>query len=116
MTDCIFCKIIQKAIPSKTLYEDDRLVVFEDIFPKAPVHLLVVPKRHIDSLSELTEKDSELIAHLMLKLPEIAQAQGLTKGFRTVINTGRAGGQEVFHLHIHLLGGGNKPLPGFSSH
>lgn len=114
MTDCIFCKIIQKAIPSETLYEDDRMVVFKDMFPKAPVHLLIVPKRHVDSLNELTEKDSELIAHLMLKLPEIAQSQGLTKGYRTIVNTGRGGGQEVFHLHIHLLGGGNKPLPGFA--
>lgn len=115
MTDCIFCKIIAKTIPADILYEDDNLLVFKDIFPKAPVHLLVVPKQHVDSLNALTEKDSELIAHLMLKLPEIAQAQGLDKGYRTVINTGRAGGQEVFHLHIHLLGGGNKTLPGFSN-
>lgn len=115
MTDCIFCKIVQRAIPADIRYEDERIIVFSDIFPKAPTHLLVVPRRHIDSLNELTEKDSELIAHLMLKLPEIAQAQGLTQGYRTVINTGRAGGQEVFHLHIHLLGGGSKPLPGFST-
>jgi histidine triad (HIT) family protein len=115
MTDCIFCKIIQKAIPSETLYEDDKIVVIKDIFPKAPIHLLLLTKKHVDSLNALTEKDSELIAHLMLKCPQIAQAQGLTQGYRTVINTGRAGGQEVFHLHVHLLGGGNKTLPGFSS-
>jgi len=105
MPDCIFCKIIEKTIPSDILYEDDHLVAFKDIFPKAPIHLLVVPKSHIPSLNELTQKDSELIAHLMLKLPSIAQAQGLTNGYRTVINTGSGGGQEVFHLHIHLLGG-----------
>lgn len=115
MSDCIFCKIIEKSIPSETLYEDEHLVAFKDIFPKAPVHILIVPKLHIPSLNELSKKDSELIAHLMLKLPLIAQEQGLTKGYRTVINTGSGGGQEVFHLHVHLLGGGNKTLPGFSS-
>ncbi len=103
MTDCIFCKIIAKTLPADIVDEDDNFLVFKDIHPKAATHLLVVPKQHIESLATLTKKESELVAHLMLKLPEIAEKMGL-KGFRTVINTGREGGQIVFHLHAHLLG------------
>lgn len=108
MSDCIFCKIIARDIPADIVFEDDNLLVFKDINPKAPTHLLVVPKTHVDSLAHLTEKESELAAHLMLSLPRIAKQVGL-KGFRTVINTGAEGGQIVFHLHAHLLGGGLKP-------
>lgn len=111
MADCIFCKIISGQQTTELLFENDNIVVFKDIFPKAPVHLLVVPKKHIDSLKALTMEDSELIAHIMLQLPQLAKSQGL-EGFRTIINTGKEGGQEVFHLHIHLVGGGPK-LPGF---
>lgn len=111
MENCIFCKIINEEIPATILYQDDMIVVFSDIRPKAEVHLLVVPKLHIKSLAELNDTNSKLISHLMLNLPKIAKSQGLTHGFRTIINTGAGGGQEVDHLHVHILGG--KKLPGF---
>lgn len=109
MTDCIFCKIAAGELPADLVHEDEQVVVFKDIHPKAPVHLLVVPREHIPSLRELTPQHDDLIAHMMRLLPRLAEAQGLNEGFRTVINTGRGGGQEVFHLHIHLLGGGRLP-------
>lgn len=112
MTDCLFCKIIAGDIPSSNVYEDDQIFVFKDINPKAAVHLLVIPKIHIDSLDELSDQHQSLITHIMFKLPELARSQGLDDGFRTIINTGPGGGQEVGHLHIHLLGG--KGLPGFN--
>ncbi len=111
MSDCLFCKIVAGEIPAEKVYEDDRLIVFPDINPKAEVHLLMVPREHIASLSELEAKHDALISHMMRKLPELAAAQGLNDGFRTIINTGKGGGQEVFHLHVHLLGGNS--LPGF---
>lgn len=112
MTDCIFCKIVAGDIPSSKVYEDDELYVFKDISPKAAVHLLVIPKTHIARLDHLTHDHQYLISKMMLKLPELAQSQGLNDGFRTIINTGPGGGQEVDHLHIHLLGGSG--LPGFN--
>jgi histidine triad (HIT) family protein len=112
MSDCIFCKIIAGEIPSDKVYEDDQIYVFKDINPKAAVHLLVIPKVHIARLDELTDADKDLIAYMMLKLPELAQSQGLNNGFRTIINTGPGGGQEVDHMHIHILGGSG--LPGFN--
>lgn len=104
MSDCIFCKIIAREIPADIVYEDNNVLVFKDIHPKAPTHLLVVPKRHIDSLAHLTEKDSELAGHLMVSLARVAQQIGL-KGYKVVFNTGKEGGQVVFHIHAHLLGG-----------
>jgi histidine triad (HIT) family protein len=112
MTDCLFCKIIAGDIPSDKVYEDDKIYVFKDIYPKAEVHILVVPKIHITSLDDLTNEHQELIGYMMLKLPELAKSQGLKTGFRTIINTGPGGGQEVGHLHIHILGGDK--LPGFN--
>lgn len=111
MTDCLFCKIAAGEIPSETVYEDDQLVVFRDINPKAEIHLLVVPRQHIASLDELTPEQDALIAHMLRVLPQLAKSQGLDDGFRTIINTGKGGGQIIFHLHMHLLGG--KDLPGF---
>jgi len=111
MSDCLFCKIIAGDIPADIVYQDDKVLVFKDINPKADVHLLMIPKLHIDSLVKLDESHNDLMAYMMLKLVEIADVQGLSGGFRTIINTGKEGGQEVFHLHIHLLGGKN--LPGF---
>ncbi len=111
MSDCLFCKIIAGDIPADIVYQDDKVLVFRDINPKADVHLLMIPKIHVESLVKLDESYNDLIAYMMLKLPEIAHDQGLSGGFRTIINTGEDGGQEVFHLHIHLLGGKN--LPGF---
>ncbi|MFW5450404.1 MAG: histidine triad nucleotide-binding protein [Methylophagaceae bacterium] len=112
MSDCLFCKIIAGDIPSDKVYEDDQIFVFKDISPKASVHLLAIPKIHLDSLDELSADHQPLIAQLMLKLPELARSQGLMDGFRTIINTGPGGGQEVGHLHIHILGG--KTMPGFN--
>lgn len=104
--DCIFCKIAEKQVPSKILYEDDRSLAFEDIAPQAPVHVLVIPKRHITSSLELKEGDQELIGHLFLVANKVAREKGIAeKGFRLVINSGREAGQTVFHLHIHILGG-----------
>jgi len=112
MADCLFCKIIAGDIPSSKVYEDEQILVFKDINPQADVHLLVIPKIHIESLDQLTSDHHDLIATMMLKLPELARSQGLEDGFRTIINTGPGGGQEVGHLHIHILGGKN--LPGFN--
>ncbi|MDH5178907.1 MAG: histidine triad nucleotide-binding protein [Gammaproteobacteria bacterium] len=111
MNDCLFCKIIAGEIPSDRVYEDDQVVVFRDINPMADVHLLMVPRAHVAGLNDLDETHDALMAHMLRTLPKLAAAQGLTDGFRTIINTGKGGGQVIFHLHIHLLGG--KQLPGF---
>ncbi|MCK5720411.1 MAG: histidine triad nucleotide-binding protein [Thiomargarita sp.] len=110
--DCLFCKIIAGTVPSDQVYSDDQVIVFKDINPKAPVHLLIVPRDHIISLNELENNHDKLIGHIMRLLPKLAKEQGLDNGFRTIINTGRGGGQIVFHLHIHLLGG-KEHLGGF---
>lgn len=111
MSDCIFCKIVAGNISSSKVYEDEELYVFKDINPKAAVHLLVIPKKHIARLDHADQSHGPLLAKMLLKLAELAELQGLNDGFRTIINTGPGGGQEVDHLHIHLLGG--KGLPGF---
>jgi histidine triad (HIT) family protein len=103
--NCIFCKIRDGQIPSDQVYSDEQVIVFKDVNPKAPVHLLVVPREHIESLNQLEDSHAHLMAHIMLLLQKLAKKQGLDDGFRTVINTGPAGGQVVFHLHVHLLGG-----------
>lgn len=104
MNDCIFCKIARGEIPSNKAYEDDEVVAFHDIHPKAPVHLLLVPKQHIDSLLTATPQDQEILGKLLVLAPQLAREHGLEQGFKTVINSGVAGGQEVFHLHLHLYG------------
>lgn len=104
MSDCIFCKIIERQIPSQIVYEDDDCLAFKDIRPSAPVHLLLIPKKHIESLLDLSSDDEALMGRIMLNIPKIARENGLGNGFKTQINTGKAGGQEVFHLHIHIMG------------
>jgi len=106
MADCIFCKIADKEIPSNIVYEDEQIICFHDLEPKAPVHVLIIPKRHIESMDELTESDEDkkLIGHLMSKVPAIAENLGLTNGYRLVNNCGEDGFQTVKHLHFHLLG------------
>jgi diadenosine tetraphosphate (Ap4A) HIT family hydrolase len=104
MDDCIFCKIAVKDIPSKTVYEDDEIIAFHDLEPQAPVHVLIIPKKHIASMDDLADEDGELIAHLMLKVKEIAKKLNLEKGYRLVNNCGEDGMQTVKHLHFHLLG------------
>lgn len=111
MSDCLFCKILDGEIPSTKVYEDDQIYVFKDIYPKADVHLLVIPKIHISRLDEASREHADLLSHMMLALPQLAKQQGLDNGFRSIINNGPGGGQEVDHLHIHILGGSK--LPGF---
>ena len=104
--DCLFCKIVAGEIPSDKVAEDDRSIAFNDISPQAPTHVLVVPKDHIDSLDKAREEQGELIGHLLLRAAEIARDKGFAEdGYRIVINTNADGGQTVFHLHVHLLGG-----------
>lgn len=111
MSDCLFCKILAGEIPADKIYEDDKMLVFKDINPKADVHLLVIPRVHISSLNEVTDEHDDVMTHMLKQLPKLAKEQGLKNGFRTIINTGKGGGQIVFHLHMHLLGGSS--LPGF---
>ncbi|MHC9511524.1 histidine triad nucleotide-binding protein [Kangiella sp. M94] len=108
MSDCLFCKIIAGDIPSDKVYEDDKILVFKDIAPKTPTHLLMIPKQHIASLAEVTEQDADIMGYMMTKVPQIAKEADLDSGFRTVINTGDDGGQEVYHIHIHILGGAGR--------
>ena len=103
--DCIFCKILDGVIPAKKIYEDDDVIVFNDIKPMAKVHFLIVPKLHVKSLSECDASQQNLLGKMLLLAPKLAAEQGL-KGFKTLINTGREGGQEVFHIHAHVFGGG----------
>ncbi len=104
MKDCIFCKIAAGEIPTQSVYEDDKIKAFMDTAPQAPVHCLIVPKKHIASLDDCGEEDLELMGHMMLKIKEIAAQLGLENGYRIVVNTGADGMQTVKHLHIHLLG------------
>ena len=103
--DCIFCKIGKEEIPAKAIYEDDDVIAFNDIKPKATVHFLIIPKAHITSLADATPADTPLLGKMLALVPVLAKKAGCENGFRTVINTGRDGGQEVPHLHIHVLGG-----------
>jgi histidine triad (HIT) family protein len=105
MSDCIFCKIAAGAVPSRKIYEDEDLFAFHDIQPKAPVHLLVIPKQHIASLAEADRSHQLLLGKMLALSGELARAHGLDAGFRNIINTGRVGRQEVYHLHMHILGG-----------
>jgi len=110
MTDCIFCKIAARQIPSKTVYEDDDVIAFHDINPHAPVHFLIIPKRHIETLAATTPEDAALLGKMMLLAPKLAKEQGCgfengKGGFKTLVNTGPDGGQEVYHLHMHVFGG-----------
>lgn len=107
--DCIFCKILAGDLPCDKVYEDDRLIVIKDINPKANVHLLVITREHIPSLKEMSEEHASLISDLVLLMPRLAAENKLDDGFRAIVNTGPGGGQEVPHLHFHLLGGGNLP-------
>ena len=106
MSDCLFCKIIQKEIPAKILYEDEGVVAFRDINPQAPTHILVIPRKHIPTTLNIEEVDKELIGHIHIVAANLARSEGLEdKGFRLVLNCKKDAGQEVFHLHFHLLGG-----------
>ena len=105
MSNCLFCKIIAGEIPSTKVYEDDTILAFRDINPQAPTHILVIPKVHIGSVAEVAAENSAIVAHIFEVIPKIAQAEGLTGGFRVVANCGSDAGQTVGHLHFHILGG-----------
>ncbi len=106
MPDCLFCRIVKKEIPGRIVHEDSETVAFEDLRPQAPVHILVVPKKHIESLATVAESEQKLLGTLLMVVQKLAKARNLLQeGFRTVINSGPAGGQTVFHLHVHLLAG-----------
>jgi histidine triad (HIT) family protein len=105
LTDCLFCKIIKKELPSDIVYEDDDVLAFRDIKPQAPVHVLIIPKRHIESLADLTEQDKDAMGHVMFVASRLARDFGISKGYRVVANCGKDAGQSVFHIHMHLLGG-----------
>ena len=106
---CLFCRIIGKEIPAEFVYDDDRSVVIRDINPQAPTHLLVIPKAHLESLNDASQKDEALLGHLLRVAARVANSEGLVEvGYRTVVNNGEGAGQSVFHLHVHVLGG--RPL------
>jgi len=109
MADCLFCRIVRGEIPCRKAFEDDEVLAFHDINPVAPVHFMLVPKLHLATLAEAGDAHAALLGKMMLLVPKLAIEQGLDNGFRTVINTGKGGGQEIFHLHIHVIGGGNIP-------
>jgi len=102
--DCIFCRIAKGDIPAQVAYQDDKILAFHDLSPQAPVHLLIIPKKHIPTLLDITPEDAEVMGHLLSKVPQIAQEAGLEEGFRLVANCKEPAGQAVFHLHFHLLG------------
>jgi histidine triad (HIT) family protein len=105
MSDCLFCKIVRGEIPSKTVYEDEYTFAFEDIDPKAPTHVLVIPKKHLAGLKEATADDAEIIGRCHLVAAKIARDRRIEDSYRTVLNVGPGSGQSVFHLHVHLVGG-----------
>lgn len=113
MEDCIFCKIISGEIPSTKVYEDDDFFAFKDIAPVAPVHVLVIPKKHIESIATLTEEDAAIAGKMLYAVQKVADLMGLSKdGFRVVFNTGEKAGQTVHHMHAHILGGREMAWPG----
>ena len=105
MTDCIFCKIARGEIPSRKIYEDDDIFAFHDINPQRPVHFMIIPKAHIATLYDADVRHHAALGKILTKAGEIARGEGLDDGFRLIANTGRVGGQEVYHLHFHVLGG-----------
>ena len=111
MTDCLFCQIIRGEIPAKKIYEDDDTFAFEDISPKAPTHILIIPKKHVRGLKEAGPEDAQLLGRLQLVAARIGRERGIEDGYRTVLNVGPKSGQSVFHIHLHLLGGRDLSWP-----
>lgn len=107
--DCLFCKIVNGQIPSNKVYEDEKILAFYDINPEAKVHVLVVPKCHIESANDICEDNSAEVAHIFVKIPEIARLAGITNGYRVITNSGADSCQSVMHLHFHILGGEKLP-------
>jgi histidine triad (HIT) family protein len=112
MADCLFCKIVAREIPSSIVYEDDRLLAFNDTNPQGPTHILIVPKRHIATLNDLAAEDDAIVGEMVRRAAAIAKERGIDAGgFRTVFNTNRGAGQTVFHIHLHLIGGRSLAWP-----
>ena len=112
MAECLFCRIVSKKVPAKFIYEDERIMAFEDINPQAPVHALVIPKKHISTTLDIEDEDNELIGHLFQTAGKIAKEKGIAeRGFRLVVNTNQEAGQTVYHVHIHILGGRHMHWP-----
>jgi histidine triad (HIT) family protein len=111
MPDCLFCKIMEGKIPSKKVYEDEKIFAFEDIQPTAPTHVLIVPRKHIVGLKEASSEDAEIIGYCQLVAAKLARERGIEEGYRTVYNVGPKAGQSVFHLHLHLIGGRDLKWP-----
>ncbi|HQR03971.1 MAG: histidine triad nucleotide-binding protein [Proteobacteria bacterium] len=105
MDNCLFCRIVRGEIPCRKVYEDDEILAFHDIHPQRPVHFMIIPKHHIATLYDVAAVDRDVLGALLLKAGTLARQEGLGDGFRTIVNTGRIGGQEVYHLHVHILGG-----------
>ncbi len=106
MSDCIFCRIVNGEIPCSQVYQDDRVLAFKDINPLAPVHILIIPKQHVESAQNIDESNSQLVGYIFEKIPQIAKAAGIAEsGYRVISNVGKDGGQAVPHLHFHILGG-----------
>jgi histidine triad (HIT) family protein len=105
MSECLFCNIVAGKIPCEVVYQDDSVFAFKDIYPKAPVHVLIIPKKHINSLADINTAELPLAAHMLETVNKVAKQMGTGKGYKLVINTGAEGGQAVMHLHMHLLGG-----------
>lgn len=112
MSNCLFCKIVNREIPGSIVYEDDRVLAFNDINPQAPTHVLLIPKRHIATLNDLQPGDDQIVGELVRRAAAIAEERGIAAGgFRTIINTNRDAGQTVFHIHLHLIGGRGMQWP-----
>jgi histidine triad (HIT) family protein len=111
MKDCLFCRIVAGEIPARKVYEDEHTFAFEDLDPKAPTHVLVVPKKHIRGLREVSSEDAEIVGRCHLTAAHVARERGIENGYRTVLNVGPGAGQSVFHLHVHLLGGRDLKWP-----
>ena len=112
MAQCLFCQIISREINATIVYEDERVVAFNDINPQGPLHVLIVPRRHISTLNELTEEDDQIVGELVRRAALIAKSKGVSaSGYRTVFNTNREAGQTVFHIHLHLIGGRSMHWP-----
>lgn len=110
--DCIFCKIIEKEIPTEIIYDDDKVIAFNDLYPKAPIHKLIIPKKHIATINDIEEEDKELIGHMFYIAKKLAAEFEIAEdGYRTLMNCNAYGGQEVYHLHLHLLGGRQMQWP-----
>ena len=110
MSECIFCRIVEGKIPSRKVFEDEDMLAFHDINPVAPVHFMIIPKQHVDSLDACDDSHARVLGRMLAMAGRLARQEGAANGFRTIINTGRVGRQDVYHLHIHIIGGPD-PLP-----